>query len=102
MVGFSTRDWVLIGVLTLLAQLLGHSIFNHVLRSTSPTVVSLALLFTVPLATIIAALLVRQTPSPAAIPALALLVAGIGLVIWARDRSGGRGGPDADSNADGP
>lgn len=102
MVGFSTRDWVLIGALTLLAQVLGHSIFNHVLRSTSPTVVSLALLFTVPLATIIAALLVGEIPSPAAIPALALLVAGIGLVIWARDRSGRRSGPDADSNADGP
>jgi drug/metabolite transporter (DMT)-like permease len=102
LVGFSLRDWILIGALTVLAQMLGHTIFNHVLRSTSPTVVSLAILFTVPLATVIAAVLVGQTPSPAAIPALALLVAGIGLVIWSRGRSSGRDRPDADSNVEGP
>ncbi len=93
---------MLIGALTVLAQMLGHTIFNHVLRSTSPTVVSLAILFTVPLATVIAAVLVGQTPSPAAIPALALLVAGIGLVIWSRGRNSGRDRPDADSNVEGP
>ena len=84
--GYAARDWALILALTLLAQLLGHSVFNKVLRSISPTVVAMATLFTVPLAAVLAALLVGQTPPPAALPALGLLVSGIGLVIWARGR----------------
>jgi drug/metabolite transporter (DMT)-like permease len=88
--GYALRDWALIAALTVLAQLLGHSVFNHVLRATSPTVVSLATLFSVPLAAVLAALLVDQTPPLAAVPALGLLVAGIGLVIWSRDRRPGR------------
>jgi drug/metabolite transporter (DMT)-like permease len=86
--GYSARDWALIAALTLLAQLLGHSIFNFVLRSTSPTLVALATLFTVPLAAVIAALALGQTPPAAAVPALALLVSGVGLVIWSRGRPG--------------
>lgn len=82
--GYAVRDWLLIVALTVMAQLLGHSVFNHVLRTTSPTTVSLATLFTVPLAAVIAALLVNQTPPLAAIPALGLLLAGVALVIWAR------------------
>ena len=85
--GYATADWVRIGAITVLAQLLGHSTFNLVLRSTSPTLVSLATLFTVPLAAIIAALALGQTPPLAAVPALALLLAGTGLVISARDRA---------------
>ncbi|MGH3355040.1 MAG: DMT family transporter [Nocardioidaceae bacterium] len=84
--GYSARDWGMIVAITALAQLLGHSMFNLVLRSTSPTVVSLATLFTVPLSTVLAALIVGQMPPLAALPALALLVVGIGMVIWARDR----------------
>ena len=82
--GYAVGDWVRIVALTVLAQLLGHSLFNLVLRSTSPTLVSLATLFTVPLAAVLAALLLRQTPPLAALPALALLVTGVALVIRAR------------------
>ena len=46
--GYAARDWLLLLALTVLAQLLGHSVFNLVLRSMSPTVVSLAILFEVP------------------------------------------------------
>jgi len=85
--GYASDDWARILALTLLAQLLGHSLFNLVLRSTSPTLLSLATLFAVPLSAILAALALGQTPPLAAIPALALLLAGTALVIGARDRA---------------
>jgi len=85
--GYSTADWIRIAVLTVVGQLMGHSIFNFVLRSISPTIVSLATLFTVPLAALIAALALGQTPPIAAVPALALLVAGTAIVISARERA---------------
>ena len=53
--GFSGQTWLQLLALTLGAQLLGHSVFNMVLRSTSPTVVSLALLLEIPGAALIAA-----------------------------------------------
>lgn len=85
--GYSARTWVLLAILTLLAQLLGHSIVNHVLESTSATVVSLVLLFEVPGAALIAALWLGETPPAAAVPAIGLLLAGLGLVVSARSRS---------------
>ena len=48
--GYAAADWVRIAALTVFGQLLGHSLFNFVLRSISPTIVALATLFTVPLA----------------------------------------------------
>jgi drug/metabolite transporter (DMT)-like permease len=70
--------------LTLGAQLLGHTLFNVVLRTTSPTVVSLFLLLEVPGAALIAALWLKQVPPLAAIPAAALLLLGLGIVVSAR------------------
>jgi len=81
--GYAVEDWVRILAITVLAQLLGHSLFNHVLRSVSPTLVSLATLFTVPLAAVVAAVALEQTPPVAALPALALLLTGTALVIAA-------------------
>jgi drug/metabolite transporter (DMT)-like permease len=85
--GYSARDWSLLLALTVLAQLLGHSVFNLVLRSTSATVVSLAILFEVPGAALLAAWWLGQTPPLAALPALMLMLAGIAIVI----RTGARG-----------
>jgi drug/metabolite transporter (DMT)-like permease len=79
--GFTARDWWLILALTAGAQLLGHSVVNKVLKTTSATVVSLAILFEVPGATLIAAWWLGQTPPLAVIPAVALLFAGLAIVI---------------------
>ncbi len=79
--GYAGRDWLLLVALTILAQLLGHSVFNLVLRSISPTVVSLAILFEVPGAALLAAWWLGQTPPLAALPALVLMLAGIAIVI---------------------
>jgi drug/metabolite transporter (DMT)-like permease len=85
--GYSANAWLKLAALTVGAQFLGHSLFNRVLGTTSPTVVSLAILFEVPGATLIAALWLHQRPHLAAVPGLLLLITGVGLVIAARDRS---------------
>jgi drug/metabolite transporter (DMT)-like permease len=85
--GYQDVDWVKLVALTAGAQLLGHSLFNVVLKTTSPTVVSLSILFEIPGAAVIAALFVKGQHVPLlAIPAAVLLVAGLALVI----RSTGR------------
>ncbi|HEX7186862.1 MAG TPA: DMT family transporter [Actinomycetes bacterium] len=79
--GFDGTTWLQLLALTAGAQLLGHSLFNVVLRSTSPTVVSLVLLLEIPGAAVIAATVLGQTPPVAALPAAALLLVGLGIVI---------------------
>jgi drug/metabolite transporter (DMT)-like permease len=82
--GYDRTTWLQLLALTGGAQLLGHSLFNRVLRTTSPTVVSLAILFEVPGAALIAAAFLGQTPPAAAVPAGVLLLVGIGIVVSAR------------------
>lgn len=79
--GYRPVTWLQLLALTAGAQLLGHSVINRVLRTTSATVVSLAILFEVPGAALIAAVFLHQHPPAAAIPAAALLLLGVGLVV---------------------
>lgn len=79
--GYDGETWLKLAALTAGAQLLGHSLFNRVLRSTSATVVSLAVLLEIPGAALIAAVFLGQTPPLLAIPAAVLLLAGLALVI---------------------
>ena len=85
--GWSWRDWLLILALTVGAQLLGHTIMNKVLITTSATVVSTAILFEAPGATIIAAIALGQVPPLGLIPALALMLVGVVMVIRSGSRS---------------
>jgi drug/metabolite transporter (DMT)-like permease len=85
--GYSAQAWGLILALTLGAQLLGHTLINKVLATTSATIVSLAILFEMPGATIIAAIALDQLPPIGIIPAVALMFAGIVLVIRAGSRT---------------
>ena len=85
--GYDAQDWLKLVALTVGAQLLGHSLFNRVLKTTNPTVVSMSILLEIPGAALIAALFLGQTPPLLAIPAAVLLVSGLGLVI----RAGSRG-----------
>ena len=79
--GYPADQWGLLLLVTATAQLLGHSVFNHLLATTSPMVVSLALLLEVPGAALIAAVLLGQTPPAAALVGLAVMLAGMVLVI---------------------
>jgi drug/metabolite transporter (DMT)-like permease len=87
--GYGAATWLKLVALTAGPQLLGHSLANVVLRTTSPTVVSLAILFEVPGAAVIAAAWLHQVPAPVALPGLAVLLIGVGLVV----RSGARAVP---------
>ena len=84
--GYDDVDWLRLIAITAGAQLLGHSLFNVVLRSTSPTVVSLAVLLEIPGAALLAAAFLGQTPPLLALPGALLLLAGLALVV----RSGSR------------
>ena len=85
--GYPANAWVKLILLTALAQFLGHSLINRSLRATSPTVVSLALLFEMPGATLIAFVWLHQRPHLAAVPGLLLLIGGVAAVVSARDRT---------------
>lgn len=84
--GYDGGTWLAIVALVLGPQLLGHTLVNRVLRSLSATSVSVAILFEVVGASIIAAIAFDETPPLAAAPAAALILAGVIVVI----RSGRR------------
>jgi drug/metabolite transporter (DMT)-like permease len=79
--GFPLRQWGLLVLVTLTAQLMGHSVFNHLLATTRPIVVSLALLLEVPGAALLAALLLGQVPPLAAAVGLLVILVGMALVV---------------------
>jgi drug/metabolite transporter (DMT)-like permease len=88
--GFDARSWVLIIAVTVSAQLLGHSVFNHLLAVMSPTLVSMLLLLEVPGAALLAAVFLGQAPPVAVYAGVALICAGLVLVVRARAASGTR------------
>ena len=83
LVGFGANAWLKIGALTLLAQFLGHTLFNSVVKTTSATVISTAILLEVPMAAAIAAIFLHQIPSVWAIPGAVLILGGLLLVVTA-------------------
>ncbi len=88
--GYEGGTWLAIIALVVGPQLLGHTLVNRVLRSISATAVSVAILFEVVGASIIAAIAFDETPPPAAAPAGVLILTGILVVI----RSGRRRPPE--------
>lgn len=87
LVGYAGEQWLLLALVALLPQMLGHSVFNHLLAVSSPMVVSLALLLEVPGAALLAAWLLGQRPPAGALVGLALILAGMALVIVRNRRS---------------
>ena len=81
--GYSAETWWCLVGLTVGAQLLGHSVFNRVLRTTSPTVVSISILFEIVGATLLAVLMFDEAPRLAAVPAAVLIATGVVLVVRA-------------------
>lgn len=86
--GFSARSWVEIAVLTLTAQLLGHTLLNRALRSAGATTVSLAVLLEVPGAAVVAWVWLGQVPPLAVLPGAALVLTGLAVVV--RTQAAGR------------
>lgn len=82
--GFSTETWLLLGAVTVSAQLLGHSLLNHLLAVMSPTLISLLLLLEVPGAALLAAVFLGQAPPWAVYAGLGLILAGLAVVTLVR------------------
>ena len=82
--GFSGNAWLKIVLVTVCAQLLGHTLINVVLHTTSPTAVSLALLLETPGAALVAYFWLHQRPPLSAAPGLVLLLGGLVLVLRSR------------------
>jgi drug/metabolite transporter (DMT)-like permease len=84
MVDFSGRTWLAIVGVTICAQLLGHSVLNHLLAVMSPGLISLLLLLEVPGAALLAGIFLDQTPPAGVYAGLALILAGLVLVVARR------------------
>jgi drug/metabolite transporter (DMT)-like permease len=83
--GYSSGTWLAIAGLTVGAQLLGHTLVNRVLRNLSPTTVSVAILFEILGATVLARIFFDETPPLAAWPAALLIAVGVVVVIRSDD-----------------
>jgi drug/metabolite transporter (DMT)-like permease len=81
--GFDARTWLCLLGLTAGPQFLGHSLVNRVLRTTSATVVSVAILFEIVGSTLLAWAAFGETPPAGAYPAAVLIAAGTVLVVLA-------------------
>ncbi|GAB2933559.1 DMT family transporter [Streptomyces mayteni] len=79
--GYPGETWLELLAITVVAQLLGHSLLNRVVRGLGPSVTATSLLLETPGAVLVAALALGQLPPVAAYPALAVILAGLALVI---------------------
>ncbi|SCE83604.1 Permease of the drug/metabolite transporter (DMT) superfamily [Micromonospora chaiyaphumensis] len=93
--GYDGGTWLAILGLVAGAQLLGHSMFNYALHRVSATTVSVLILLEAPGAALIAGVWLGQFPRPLALPGLALLLAGVAVVILGGARAGRRTEPVA-------
>ncbi|AXT84183.1 hypothetical protein C6I20_02545 [Aeromicrobium sp. A1-2] len=84
MVSFSGRTWAAIVAVTITAQLLGHSVLNHLLAVMSPGLISLLLLLEVPGAALLAGIFLGQTPPVGVYLGLALILSGLVVVVLRR------------------
>jgi drug/metabolite transporter (DMT)-like permease len=83
--GYAGNDWVQLVALAVGSQLLGHSVFNHLLVRVSPTVVSMVILLEVPGAALLAGLfLPNQTPPAGVYVGLVVLLCGLAVVTAVR------------------
>ncbi|GAA3544915.1 membrane protein [Aeromicrobium flavum] len=85
--GWSARAWLMIVAVMVCAQLLGHSVINHLLAVMSPVVVSLMLLLEVPGAALLAAAFLGESLPWATYGGIVLILAGLAVVTAASGRA---------------
>ncbi|MGA1081383.1 MAG: DMT family transporter [Candidatus Nanopelagicales bacterium] len=81
MFNFQISEWLIVFGLIVGAQLLGHSMFNSVLKRVSPAVVSLIVFFEVPVGAILAFWWLGQAPPLGVIPGIVLILLGCAIVV---------------------
>lgn len=97
LIGFEPAAWAGILAVTVMAQLLGHTVFNHLLAVISPLVVSMIILLEIPGAAILAAVFLAEELPGGTYAGLGIILAGLAVVLWgqARGRSpASRGAPE--------
>jgi drug/metabolite transporter (DMT)-like permease len=78
---FPAMTWLAIVGTTVFPQLLGHTMVNYALQRVSATTVNVLLLLEVPGATLLGWLLIDQLPDARSVPGLAILTAGVAVVM---------------------
>jgi drug/metabolite transporter (DMT)-like permease len=81
--GYDATTWWALAAMVVGPQLLGHTVVNRVLSTTSPTLVSVAILFEIVGAAVLAWLAFDEVPPMSAVPAGILIGAGVVLVVRA-------------------
>ena len=81
--GYDSSAWWRIVAVTVAAQLVGHSVVNHLLVRISPTVISLFFLLEVPGAALLASVFLGQSPPLGVYAGLTLMLAGLAIVVMA-------------------
>jgi drug/metabolite transporter (DMT)-like permease len=81
LIHFNAREWWILLGLIFGAQILGHTMFNSVLKRVSPAVVSLIVFFEVPVSSILAIWWMNQRPPAGVIPGIVLILFGCALVV---------------------
>jgi drug/metabolite transporter (DMT)-like permease len=85
-VGFTPAAWAGILAVTLMAQIMGHSVFNHLLAVMSPLVVSMIILLEIPGAAILAAVFLDEKLPAGTYAGLALILVGLAVVVRGQQR----------------
>nr|WP_281360705.1 DMT family transporter [Psychromicrobium silvestre] len=87
---FGFGPWVWLGIIavTLVAQMMGHTIFNHLLASMSPLVISMLILLEIPGAAILAAIFLHEVLPAGTYLGLLLILAGLAVVVLGQGLGG--------------
>ncbi|UZX01188.1 DMT family transporter [Arthrobacter sp. CDRTa11] len=106
--GFEAAGWLGIVAITVCAQLVGHTAFNHLLAKMSPLLVSMIILLEIPGAALLAAVFLQETLPAGTYAGLGLILLGLAVVVLGQKRgaaarrsragSAGRGEPPSDQS----
>jgi drug/metabolite transporter (DMT)-like permease len=104
LVGFDAVGWLGIAAITVCAQLVGHTAFNHLLATMSPLLVSMIILLEIPGAALLAALFLHETLPAGTYAGLGLILVGLAVVVLGQRPAGARRNGDSapGSRRDGP
>jgi len=85
--GFEAAGWLGILAITVCAQLVGHTAFNHLLATMSPLLVSMIILLEIPGAALLAAAFLGEKLPAGTYVGLAMILVGLAVVVLGQRRS---------------
>jgi drug/metabolite transporter (DMT)-like permease len=88
LLGFEARQWALFGLMAAGPQILGHTVFNYLLREVGATVVAVAIMGEPVGASLLALALFGEVPPLSAVVGGALVLVGIYVAVTAQGRRG--------------